>query len=491
MRDRAQRRELLDRLVRGSVLAEADRVVGVDIDRVLLHQRREPNRRAHVVREDQERRAVRDQRLAERHAVHHRAHAVLAHAEVHVAPLVAARLEVARALDDRVRRRRQIGRAAHQRRHALGDRVEHLARRLARRHPLAGREDRDVGVPPLGQFAREPALELFRLVGIVLRVGLERRVPRGLQLGALRDRLAEVRERILGDVERRLKRPAEVLLGELQLLCAERLAVRLGRVLPVRAAEADVRARHDERRALGLALRLGERVLDLGQAVAVDALDVPVVAVEARRRVLGVGDVGRPLDRDVVVVVEDDELAELEVAGERGGLARDALHQVAVARDRVREVVDDRVAVAVEARREVRLRYRHADRVREALTERTGRGLDARRQPVLRVARRERVPLTELLELLERQVVAGQVQKRVEEHRAVSGREDEPVTVRPRRVLGVVVEELRPEDVGHRGRAHRHARVAGVRLLNPVGRKHADRIDAELVEVGVVRGLGT
>ena len=46
---------------------------------------REPHRRPHVIREDQERRAVRNDAAVQRHAVHDRAHAVLANAEVEVA----------------------------------------------------------------------------------------------------------------------------------------------------------------------------------------------------------------------------------------------------------------------------------------------------------------------------------------------------------------------------------------------------------------------
>ena len=42
-----------------------------------------------------------------------------------------------------------------------------------------------------------------------------------------------------------------------------------------------------------------------------------------------------------IVVVQTDQLAELQMAGERGGFRRDAFHQVAVADDRVGEVIDD------------------------------------------------------------------------------------------------------------------------------------------------------
>ena len=58
VRDRSQRGEVLDRLVRRSVLAEEHAVVREHVDRRLLHQRREADRRSHVIAEDQEGAAV-------------------------------------------------------------------------------------------------------------------------------------------------------------------------------------------------------------------------------------------------------------------------------------------------------------------------------------------------------------------------------------------------------------------------------------------------
>ena len=99
--------------------------------------------------------------------------------------------------------------------------------------------------------------------------------------------------------------------------------------------------------------------------------------------------------------------AEAEVAGERGGLGGDALHQVAVGDDRVDAVVLDLAAVALA---QEALGDRHADAVAEALAERAGRDLDAGRDVdavALRVAGRERAPLAEALDLVQRQVVAA------------------------------------------------------------------------------------
>ena len=82
---RAQRREMLDRLMGRAVLAEPDRIVGQHEDHALAHQRREADRRPAVVGEDQERAAVGDHAAVQGHAVHGRGHGVLAHAEMDVA----------------------------------------------------------------------------------------------------------------------------------------------------------------------------------------------------------------------------------------------------------------------------------------------------------------------------------------------------------------------------------------------------------------------
>ena len=63
----------------------------------------------------------------------------------------------------------------------------------------------------------------------------------------------------------------------------------------------------------------------------VHALHVPALGREALQVALGVeGDGRRAVDRDAVVVVADDQLAEAEVSGYRRGLLGDALHQITV-----------------------------------------------------------------------------------------------------------------------------------------------------------------
>ena len=184
------------------------------------------------------------------------------------------------------------------------------------------------------------------------------------------------------------------------------------------------------------------------------AQHVPAIAAVALGHVLGERQGGVALDRDVVVVVEARQPAEAEVPGDRRRLPRDALLQVAVGADAVRAVVDDLVPGAVVASGQHALGQRHADRVPEALPERPGGRLDARRVVHLRVARRLRPPLPERLQIVDRQVVAGQVQRGVLEDAGVARRQHEPVAVRPVRVARVVphilvVEQVRDGREGH------------------------------------------
>ena len=104
---------------------------------------------------------------------------------------------------------------------------------------------------------------------------------------------------------------------------------------------------------------------------------------------------------------------------------------------------------------------READRIGETLAERAGGRLDAGREAVFGVAGRARAQLAEVLQLIQRHVgVAGEMQKRIEQHRAVAGRQDEAVAVGPVRLRGVELHELGEQHRGDVGHAHRHAGMA-------------------------------
>ena len=211
-------------------------------------------------------------------------------------------------------------------------------------------------------------------------------------------------------------------------------------------------------------------------------LDVPAVGAEALAHVLLEGEVGAAFDRDVVVVVEEGELRQAERTGEGAGLGGDTFHEVTVADVGVGAVVDDGVAGAVEARRQHALGDGHADRVGDARPERPSRDLDAGREAVFGMAWRLAAPLAEVLDLVQGQVVAGEVEEAVEQHGGVAGGEHKAVTVGPGGVGGVVAEEARPEHVGHGRGAHRSAGMPGVGRLNGVHGEGANRVDCLVLQ---------
>ena len=91
--------------------------------------------------------------------------------------------------------------------------------------------------------------------------------------------------------------------------------------------------------------------------------------------------------------------------------------------------------------------------------------------------------LAELLQVVDRQIVAGQVQQGVDQHRAVAVGEHEAVAVGPLGVGRVVAQVVVPQHLGDLGHAHGRARVAGVGLLHGVHGQGADRA-GQVVEHG-------
>ena len=162
----------------------------------------------------------------------------------------------------------------------------------------------------------------------------------------------------------------------------------------------------------------------------------------------------------MIVVVDQRELAQPEVAGQRGGFAANPFHHVAVAHEGPHPVVNYLVAWLIELARQDSLGDRHPHGVPHALPQRTGGDLDPGRVSTLRMPGCPRAPLTEVLQLIERQVVSGQMQDRVLQHRGVAAGQNEPIAIGPRWISGIVLEETGPERKRCRRERHGRSRVA-------------------------------
>ena len=146
------------------------------------------------------------------------------------------------------------------------------------------------------------------------------------------------------------------------------------------------------------------------------------------------------------------------MTGQRGGLVADAFHQVAVAGDDIGGVIDQPGA---ETRGQQALAQGHADGGRDALAERPGGGLDAGGEAVFRMPRGAAAELAEIADLVDRHVgVAGQIEQRIKQHRAVPGGQDEAVAVGPVGRRGIELEEPAEQHRGDIGHAHGHAGMA-------------------------------
>ncbi len=196
-------------------------------------------------------------------------------------------------------------------------RVHHLAGRHARGDGLGVGKVRQAGGEVVRQIAEHamPRGDLFRRGAGLPAFKLL--LPRCLRFTALFDGLTVELHHVAGDQKGRFERPAERFFGGLDLIRAEWLAVRLGGPGLVRAAVADGGADHDQRRPAGFRLGGADRCVDGVDVVAVrNALDVPVVGREARADVFGKRHTRAAFNRDVVVVVEVDQLAQLEMPGQ-------------------------------------------------------------------------------------------------------------------------------------------------------------------------------
>ena len=203
------------------------------------------------------------------------------------------------------------------------ERVEHLAAGLAGGdRPCSPANSGSLRVPAV----RQPALARS---GRARRPGpgwppprpVESGLPGGVRVAAAVDDLAGVGEHLVRAVKLTSGSKPEDLLGLRDLVGAERGAVGLAGVLLVRRRPADDRLRTDDR---GSAARSrpgpptnAVRTAPGRRRRRVDVLHVPAVGLVARGDVLAERDVGVALDRDVVVVVEHDQVAELLVAGQR------------------------------------------------------------------------------------------------------------------------------------------------------------------------------
>ena len=336
VRHGSQTGQLLDGLMRRAILAERDAVMGPDVDDAGSAQCRQADAWPHVVGERQERRAKGEQPAMNGDPGQDRGHRVLPQPEMNVSsrvspdaagyalcrPRGAAHggvrvLEITASFQRRSRRRVEIRGPTNEVSHDGRQRVDRLSSCVARCHlAVRRREDREVRLPSVGQFTRERASKWVGHLGMRDAVRVNAALPRGLQFRTAPDRLSERAKDVNWHVERAVLGPSQRALRQAHLFDAERLAVRVPRVLLVRAAVADMRAGHDQRRPILFGARDGQRCVHSGYILTIDPLYVPAIGFEARADILRECHVRGCGEREQVGVVQHDQATELQRAGE-------------------------------------------------------------------------------------------------------------------------------------------------------------------------------
>ena len=379
---------------------------------------------------------------------------------------------------------------------------------------LAGRDSRvrrGVGgealLPTLGELTLLATDEVGVLLGEALTVLGEELVPLSLEGSAVAGVLAVEVVDLLGNSEALGGVEAELLLELLNIVGLEGRTVDTVGAL-VEGSVTDSGAELDQRRLVSDLLGGLDGGVNGSEVVVtvVDGDDVPAVSLITLGDVLSEGNVGVTVNGDVVVVPDSNQVAELKVSSERRSFGGDTLHQATITEEAVCVVVNKVEVVLVEGGGSVSLGDGKTDGVADTLTEGTSGHLNSGGVMGLRVTGSDAVQFlrgalapglsenfincpqqrgsktyTEILEVLDGQGIAEEVQQGILQHASVTvterkmlgvigiwcvfcrhSRENESIAVQPLGVLGVELHVLAEENMGNRSHAHGGTGMAGV-----------------------------
>ena len=143
-------------------------------------------------------------------------------------------------------------------------------------------------------------------------------------------------------------------------------------------------------------LRNVERIEKLRHVLPVDFLDVESVGFETRAGIFALRRLRHRVERDRVRIVNQNQIVQAEMPGERARFRRDAFLQTTVTGE-AKDMLIENFVLGVETRGRHLRSHRDANGVAHALTERTGRAFDAGRFKKFRMTRRLAVELAETL----------------------------------------------------------------------------------------------
>ncbi len=171
-------------------------------------------------------------------------------------------------------------------------------------------------------------------------------------------------------------------------------------------------AHDDERRSLLILLRLHDSLCQRFQIIRLFAniLYLPMVALKTLGHVIRVGQLRIAFDADVIVIVNANKLAKTQMSGQRSRFMGCALHQVTITANDIGMMVDDFMPFSIVGRRQMGFCDGHSDCRHHTLTKRAGGRFHTWRNSILRMAGSFASPLAKILEVLEGNIITGQME---------------------------------------------------------------------------------
>src|SRR6476646_3422160 len=131
--------------------------------------------------------------------------------------------------------------------------------------------------------------------------------------------------------------------------------------------------------------------------------------------------------------------------GERARFRRHAFLETTISRETKNMLVENAMLAGIEMCLGHFRCHRHTNCIANALPQRTSGAFDSWRFKIFRMPRRFRMQLTKTLYILDRNVVAAQVQPGIQEHAAVPGGKNEIVAIDPARLIWIMSEQITVE----------------------------------------------
>lgn len=376
--------ESLDRLVGWSILTEADGVVGGDPDDTLAGESGQADGTGCVGDEVKEGSSVWEDGSVGGETVHDSSHGVLTDtiSDVATAPVTKSSgwgLEVDGILPPCQVGTGQICGSSDQLWDSIVDLAKHDLGKLSRRNSsISWCVNGKVLLPSLGKGTGLATLEVSGLSTVLLGVLLQELVPLLLESGTLGALLGVLLVDSLGDNEGLLWVEAELLLNLDDIILLQWGTVDTTSSLKLRA-EANGCAQLDHGwLVLDSLASLDGSLYRVQVMVSVtDGNSVPSVCLHTLVNILSEGTVGVTVNRDVVVIVNRNQVAQLQVTGHGSGLAGNTLHVASIAHEDICVVVNKLESGLVELRSSVLLGNSKTNGVSETLSERASGDLNA------------------------------------------------------------------------------------------------------------------